>query len=142
MRKALAEAKKAYKAGEVPVGAVIVKNGEIIASAHNSIEKNRSVLCHAETAAIKKAEKILGDWRLDGCDLYVTLEPCPMCAGAIVQSRIRNLYYAVADDKASSREILEGGGYNHKTRCFEGLLSGECLGLLQAFFRERRKSVK
>ncbi|MDR1905676.1 MAG: nucleoside deaminase, partial [Clostridiales bacterium] len=96
MKKALSLAKKAYALGEVPVGAVIVKDGKIISSAYNTIEKNGSILCHAELNAIKKAEKKVGGWRLNDCDIYVTLEPCPMCAGAIVNSRIRKVFYGAS----------------------------------------------
>ncbi|MDR2090724.1 MAG: nucleoside deaminase [Clostridiales bacterium] len=138
MKKALNEAKKAYKAGEVPVGAVVVSGGEVIASAHNTVEKIGSVLGHAEIQAIKKAEKKVGGWRLSDCDIYVTLEPCPMCAGAIVNSRIKNLYYGASDDKACSKNIFESEGYNHKVNCFSGIMKDECLSVIKDFFAERR----
>lgn len=139
MKKAIAQAKKAYEIGEIPVGAVVVSDGKIIAAAYNKIEKSGSVLGHAEIRAIQKAEKKVGGWRLLGCDIYVTLEPCPMCAGAIVNSRMRNLYYGASDDKACSKSIFESDGYNHKVNCFEGILRDECLALIKDFFAERRK---
>jgi tRNA(adenine34) deaminase len=139
MKKALVQAKKAYEIGEVPVGAVVVFEDKIIASAHNAIEKNGSVLDHAEIRAIRKAEKKIGGWRLLDCDIYVTLEPCPMCAGAIVNSRMRNLYYGASDDKACSKSIFESDGYNHKVNCFSGILREECLAVIKDFFAERRK---
>ncbi|MDR2046860.1 MAG: nucleoside deaminase [Clostridiales bacterium] len=141
MKKALAMARKAYVAGEVPVGAVVVSSdgGKIISSAFNVVEKSRSVLGHAEIQAIKKAEKKIGGWRLNDCDMFVTLEPCPMCAGAIINSRINNLYYGASDDKACSKSIFESGGYNHTVNLFPGVLREECLSLIKTFFAERRK---
>ena len=102
MKAALAEAKKAYMIAEVPVGAVIVYNNKIIARGHNTRETNQSVLGHAEINAIKKASKKIGSWRLEDCDIYVTLEPCPMCSGAIIQSRIKNLYFGAYDPKTGA----------------------------------------
>ncbi|MDR3263495.1 MAG: nucleoside deaminase [Clostridiales bacterium] len=138
MKKALSLAQKAFDIGEVPVGALIVKDGKIIAAAYNVIEKTGSVLGHAEIQAIKKASAKIGNWRLNGCDLYVTLEPCPMCAGAIVNARIEQLYYGASDDKASSSSILQSGAYNHKTACHPGILKDDCQKLLKAFFKKLR----
>ena len=109
--------KKAYKLGEIPVGCIIVKNNEIIAKGYNSREKNKSIICHAEINAIKKAEKVICDWRLYDCDLYTTLFPCPMCASAIQQSRIRNIYYILPCNNRSlfvlSKKILNNKKSNH-----------------------------
>ena len=142
MKAAIKQAKKAYAAGEIPVGAVIVKDGKVIASAYNLIEKKKSALAHAELLAIKKAAEAFGDWRLNGCDMYVTLEPCPMCAGAIINSRITRLFFGASDDKGGSGYIFERDGYNHKTQCFPGVLENECLKILKDFFAERRKKTR
>ncbi len=143
MEVAFQEAMKAYKHAEVPVGAVIVKNDKIIAKSHNKKEKCRCALCHAEIFAIKKASKKLKNWRLDGCDLYVTLEPCPMCASAIKQARIKNVYSGLKNSDTNNNkiicEIFESDSTNPAV-CFENDLYIEKSGtLLQKFFSERRK---
>ena len=140
MKAALAEAKKAYMIAEVPVGAVIVYNNKIIARGHNTRETNQSVLGHAEINAIKKASKKIGSWRLEDCDIYVTLEPCPMCSGAIIQSRIKNLYFGSYDNnygaftsKVDLRVIA-----NSKLNVYGGLLENECDDVLNEFFKNLR----
>ena len=143
MKQALKEAEKAYKEDEVPIGAVIVQNGKIIARGHNIRERKTSALWHAEMAAIDKACRKLGTWHLDDCDLYVTLEPCPMCAGAMIQSRIRNVYYGAYDPKGGSVHSLinlyEVKGYNHYPATKGGILEEECAVLLKRYFKEKRK---
>ena len=146
MREALKQAKKAYNKLEVPVGAVIVKNGKIIARAYNQKETKFDTTKHAEILAIQKASKKLNSWRLIDCDLYVTLEPCPMCAGAIIQSRIRNVYYGVKDEKTgavgSVLNLFDDYKFNHKPEFTSGILENECKNLLQDFFKALRKSKK
>ena len=148
MREAIKQAKRAAAKGEVPVGAVIVRNGEIISRAYNTRETGKNALCHAEIKAIHRACRKLGGWRLPGCELYVTLEPCPMCAGAIVNSRIETVYYGAYDKKAGAFGTLfdmNTFGLNHKPEIFAGLLEQECASLLSSFFadlRERRKNRK
>ena len=148
MRAAIAEAKKAEAKGEVPVGAVIVRDGQIIARAYNTRETAKNALCHAEIKAIHKACKKLGGWRLPGCELYVTLEPCPMCAGAIVNARIVSVYYGAYDKKAGAFGTLfdmNTFGLNHKPEIYPGILETECAGLLSDFFaalRIRQKNKK
>jgi len=142
MRAALGRAKTAAKHGETPVGAVIVKNGKIIAGGRNRREKAKNALCHAEISAINAACKKLGGWRLIGCDLYVTLEPCPMCAGAIINSRIENVYFGARDTKAGSFGSVVDLSllpYNHKPNITQGILEKECSGVLSDFFKELRK---
>lgn len=141
MRLALDEAKKALGENEVPVGAVIVKNGEVIAYGRNRREKENNALCHAELEAIDKACKALGGWRLTDCDLYVTLEPCPMCAGAIINARIRRVYYGAFDDKAGSfGSVVDFNHlrYNHKPEIYAGIMEDECQSLLTEFFKALR----
>ncbi len=149
MKEALKEAKKALEEEEVPVGAVIVKNGKIIARAHNTKETSKDATCHAEILAIKKACKKLDSWRLLDCDMYVTLEPCPMCAGALINSRIKNLYIGTDDDKSgacgSVLNLLEDYKFNHKIKVDKYILKEECESLLKDFFkflRERNKNEK
>ena len=148
MREAIKQAKKAAAKGEVPVGAVIVRNGEIVARAYNTRETGKNALCHAEIKAIHRACKKLGGWRLPGCEMYVTMEPCPMCAGAIVNARIVSVYYGAYDQKAGAFGTLfdmNGFGLNHKPEIFSGVLEKECSELLSSFFfelRERRKRKK
>jgi len=146
MRAALKEAEKASKKGEVPVGAVIVKDGKIIARGHNLTEKKQSALTHAEMMALSKATKKLKSWRLNGCDLYVTLEPCGMCAGAIVLSRIENLFYGASDPKAgvveSIAQALENPKLNHHVKVAGGILKEECSRALSDFFKELRRKAK
>lgn len=141
MRKALAMARLALPAGDVPVGAVVVKDGDIIGRGHNRREKNDDALAHAEVEAIREACAALGSWRLNGCSLYVTLEPCPMCAGAVVNARLDAVYYGAKDDKAgccgSVLNLFEEG-FNHKPRVYGGILEEECAALLQEFFQKLR----
>jgi tRNA(adenine34) deaminase len=142
MREALKEARKAYNKDETPVGAVIVYEGRIIARAHNEKEIKRDATLHAEMTAIKKASRKLATWRLNECDLYVTLEPCPMCAGALIQSRIRKLYIGAMDPKAgavgSVINVLGVEKFNHKVEVETGLLEQDCSRILKDFFRELR----
>lgn len=142
MRAALKEAEKAYKIGEVPVGAVIVYNDKIIAKGHNTREIKQSVLGHAEINAIAKASKKIGSWRLEDCDMYVTLEPCSMCSGAIIQSRIKNLYFGAYDLKtgaAGSVLNLFDYTFNHKVNVEGGHLEEQCSRIIKDFFKELRK---
>ena len=142
MKKALAQAKRAYDIGEVPVGAVIVKDGKIIARAYNQRETKKSATAHAELTAIQKACKKLSGWRLSGCTLYVTLEPCVMCAGAIVNSRIDRVVIATAEPKAGamgSVTDLNELPLNHKPIVEYGILGEECSKILKDFFAELRK---
>ncbi len=143
MKEALKQAKKAYDAGEVPIGAVIVCDGKIVGRGYNRRNTDRVSLAHAEITAIKKASKKLGDWRLEGCTIYITLEPCPMCAGAIVQSRIDRCVYACASDKAGSAgsviNLLDVKALNHQVECTQGILEDDCRELLQKFFKELRE---
>ena len=148
MKAAIAQAKRAAAKGEVPVGAVIVRDGEIIARAYNTRETDKNALCHAEIKAIRKACKKLGGWRLTRCEMYVTLEPCPMCAGAIVNSRIVSVVYGASDKKAGAFGTLfdmNDFGLNHKPEIVGGVMQEECAALLSDFFaslRERRKNEK
>jgi len=142
IKSALNEAKKAYSKGEVPIGAVIVKDGKIISQAHNLREIKRNALYHAEILAIKRACKKLKSWRLIDCDLYVTLEPCPMCAGAIMQARISNVYFGAYDPKGgacgSVMNVLEADKFNHNVNATGGILQDECGAIIKKFFQERR----
>ncbi|BAE05743.1 MULTISPECIES: tRNA adenosine(34) deaminase TadA [Staphylococcus] len=142
MKLAIEEAKKAQKLGEVPIGAIIVKNNEVIASAHNLRETAQLPTAHAEHIAIERASKVLGSWRLEGCTLYVTLEPCVMCAGAIVMSRIPKVVYGATDPKGgcsgSLMNLLEESQFNHRAEIVKGVLEQECGDLLRNFFRELR----
>ena len=146
MREALKEAGKAAKQGEVPVGAVVVKDGKVIGRGYNLTEKKQSALTHAEMMALGKASKNLKSWRLMDCDLYVTLEPCTMCAGAIVLSRIRNLIYGTADPKAgavdSTGRVLENVKLNHRVKVTSGVLKEEGSKVLTNFFKEVRLKAK
>ncbi|MBC7765068.1 MAG: nucleoside deaminase [Hyphomonadaceae bacterium] len=146
MQKAYLEAQKAAQKGEVPIGAVVVKDGKIIARGHNLREIKKNALCHAELIALDKACKKLGGWRLIDCDLYVTLEPCPMCAGAIIQSRIRHLYFGASDAKSgavgSVVNLLSVDGFNHSVDVTSGILSEQCSEILSDFFRNLRKFKK
>lgn len=142
MREALKEAAKSSAADEVPVGAVIVHNGEIIARAHNLRETKKNALYHAEILAIDKACKVLGGWRLFECELYVTLEPCPMCAGAIVNSRIKRVVFGARDTKAGALgSVMNLHLYplNHKPEIESGVCGEECGKILSEFFSEKRK---
>ena len=146
MKEALKEAKKAYKKLEIPVGAVIVKDGEIIAKAHNLRESKNSSIAHAEILAIEKANKKLNAWRLENCEMYITLEPCMMCMGAIVNSRIKKIYIGAMDPKGgtvgSKINLLKDIKLNHETEIQYGVCSEECSKLLKDFFKELRKGEK
>ncbi len=145
MREALRQAKKAAAIGETPIGAVIVRNGEIISRSYNKRETKKNSLSHAEITAIDKACRKLGGWRLWGCELYVTLEPCCMCAGAIIQSRIDRVYFGATDNKAGcagSVIDLFSAGFCHKVEVFGGYMQEESKALLQQFFRELRQKKK
>ena len=142
MREAIKEAEIAASIGEVPIGAVVVRNGEIIARAHNERETGKDATRHAEIIAIERACAALHGWRLIGCDLYVTLEPCPMCAGATVNARIVRVIYGASDLRAGAfGSIFNLNDYpvNHKPEIVRGVLAEECLAPIQAFFKERRK---
>jgi tRNA(adenine34) deaminase len=143
MNKAIEYAKTAYSMGEIPVGAVIVCNGRIIAAAHNMRETSKNALRHAELDAIRRACNVLGGWRLHRCTLYVTLEPCAMCAGAIVNSRIQRVVYGVKDSRAGAfGSVINLNSYplNHKPVITGGVCEDECRALMQLFFlRLRRK---
>ena len=146
MNEALKEARKAYNKLEVPVGAVIVKDNKIIARAYNQKEEKNDTTNHAEILAIKKASKKLRSWRLLDCDMYVTLEPCSMCAGALIQSRIRKVYIGALDEKTgacgSVLNLLEDFKFNHKVEVEHGVLKDECESLLKTFFKELRNIKK
>lgn len=146
MKEALKEAHKAYKLGEVPIGCVIVYEGKIIGRGYNRRNTDKSTLSHAEITAIKKASKVIGDWRLEGCTLYVTLEPCQMCSGAIIQARIDRVVMGSMNPKAgcggSLLNILENESFNHQAQVTRGILEPECSELLTTFFKELRVRVK
>lgn len=141
MSEAIAEARLAAEIDEVPVGAVIVHDGEIIARAHNLRETEKNALCHAETMAVDAACKALGGWRLPRCTLYVTLEPCPMCAGAIVNSRIERVVFGAYDRRAGAfGSVIDLNAYplNHKPEIIGGVMEEECRTMLQDFFKRKR----
>lgn len=146
MREAIRQAKKAWALDEVPIGCVIVYEGKIIARGYNRRNTDKNTLSHAELNAIKKASKKLGDWRLEGCTMYITLEPCQMCAGAIVQARIDEVVIGSMNPKAgcagSVLNLLEVPQFNHQVKITKGVLQGECSALLTEFFRELRKKKK
>ncbi len=146
MNEAIKEAKKALKIGEVPVGAVIVKDGKIIARAYNKKETKKDSTKHAEIIAINKASKKLGAWRLNDCDMYVTLEPCAMCAGAIIQARIKNVYYGAKDEKNGACEsilnLFENYKFNYHVNVQSGICETECSQILKNFFKELRKHTE
>ena len=146
MKEALKEAKKAYKELEIPVGCVIVKDGEIIARAHNQKEKKKDTTKHAEILAIQKASKKIDAWRLENCEMYVTLEPCSMCAGALIQSRIKKVYIGAMDEKTGScgtvLNLLDDYKFNHHVESEIGLLEEDCRRILKDFFLELRKIKK
>lgn len=143
MKEAVRQAKKAYALNEVPIGCVIVREGKIIGRGYNRRNTDKSTLAHAELTAIKKAMRVIGDWRLEGCSLYVTLEPCPMCAGAIVQARIPRVVAACMNPKAgcagSVVNLLQMKGLNHQAEFQHGILEAECSIMLKQFFRELRE---
>jgi tRNA(adenine34) deaminase len=142
MQAALADARSAADAGEVPIGAVAVRNGEIIARGQNSVIRTSDPTAHAEIVTLRAAAQVLGNYRLNGVTLYVTLEPCAMCAGAMIHSRIDRLVYAAADPKAGAAgsvlEVLNHPRLNHQMQVEQGILAEESAGLLRSFFRERR----
>lgn len=144
MSEALAEARLASDRGEVPIGAVVVRGGEIIARAHNRREELHDATAHAEVLAIREAGARLGGWRLPGCALYVTIEPCPMCAGACWQSRIEHLVFGASDPKAwrgiALADIVANSGLNHRMNVTPGVLADEAGRLMQEFFRAKRRS--
>jgi len=144
MREALRQAKKAYDADEVPIGAVVVRGGKIIGRAYNQVELLKDATAHAEMLALTQAEAAVGDWRLTDCDLYVTKEPCPMCAGALVHVRIRRIIFGCADLRAgavgSIINLLQLPSLNHQCEITSGVLERECAAILQDFFRKRRTS--
>jgi len=146
MRQALREAAKAQKKGEVPIGAVVILDGRIVGRGHNRTETKQSALEHAEQVALRAASKKLGSWRLIDCDLYVTLEPCTMCGGAIVLSRIRTLVYGTTDPKAgavdSTARVLDNPKLNHRVTVVGGILKEDCSAILSGFFKELRKKAK
>lgn len=146
MKQALKQAKLAYKKLEVPVGAVIVRNGKIIARAYNQKETKYDTTKHAEILAIQRASRKLGAWRLLDCEMYVTLEPCSMCAGAIINSRIKKLYIGAMDYKTgavgSKLNLLEDYTFNHKVEVETGVMKEECENILKEFFKDLRKLKK
>ena len=143
MKEAIKEAKKAELIDEVPIGCVIVKDGKIISRGHNIRETKQNPIGHAEIVAITKASKKLSSWRLDGCDIYITLEPCIMCSGAIIQSRIKHIYFGAFDSKGgaigSSINVLEASNINHHPEVTSGVLQEECSSLLTNYFKNKRK---
>ncbi len=146
MGEALRQAVKAYEAGEVPVGAVIVREGRIIARAYNQVELLKDATAHAEMLAMTQAEEVVGDWRLTDCTLYVTKEPCPMCAGAVVHVRLARVVFGASDPKAgaagSAMNLLQFPSLNHRSDITSGVREQECRTLLQTFFSEQRKLNK
>ena len=146
MKEALKEAKKAYNKLEIPVGAIIVKDGKIIARAHNIKEEKQDTTKHAEIIAIQKASKKLKSWRLKDCEMYVTLEPCTMCAGAIIQSRIKKVYIGTLDEKTgacgSVLNLFKDYKFNHNVEVEYGILKNECEEILKKFFKELRELKK
>ena len=146
MKEALRQAKKAYSIGDTPIGCVIVYEDKIIARGYNRRNKDKTTLAHAELLAMKKAAKVLGDWRLEGCTLYVTLEPCQMCAGAIVQARIPKVVIGCMNKKAgcagSIINLLDMKEFNHQCEVTRGVLEEDCATLMTAFFKELRAREK
>lgn len=146
MREALKQAKKAYEIGEVPIGCVIVYQDKIVGRGYNRRTIDKNTLSHAELNAIRKASKKMGDWRLDECEMYVTLEPCQMCSGAIVQSRIKKVFIGCMNPKAgcagSILNLLQVPQFNHQVEMEIGILQEECSSLLKNFFKELREKKK
>lgn len=144
MREALVEAKKAYDLGEIPIGAVLVHDGEIISRHHNRREMDHDATAHAEMLVIREACDALERWRLTGCTLYVTIEPCPMCAGAIINIRIDRVVYGASDYKGGAVEslfnVLSHPGLNHEPEVMSGVLADECSQIMKDFFKMRRKA--
>jgi tRNA(adenine34) deaminase len=143
MRQALAAAERAAAAGEVPVGAIIVVGGQVVAEAHNERETKNDPTAHAEVVALRRAAETLGRWRLLDADLYVTMEPCPMCAGALVNARLRRVFYGCDDPKAGAArtlyKLLDDPRLNHRVEVVPGVLAGESAALLRAFFSRLRR---
>ena len=146
MKEALKQARKAYALGEVPIGCVIVHQGKIIGRGYNRRNTDKNTLSHAEITAIRRASKVIGDWRLEECTLYVTLEPCQMCAGAIVQARIPETVIGCMNPKAgcagSILNLLQMEEFNHQAELTTGVLSDECSQMMKSFFKELRASKK
>ena len=146
MKEAIKQAKKAALLGEVPIGCIIVYEGKVIARGYNRRIIDKNVLSHAEIIAIRKACKKMGDWRLEGCTMYVTMEPCPMCAGAIVQARIPTVVIGCMNPKAgcagSVLDMLHEDGFNHQVETRDGVLGEECSRMLKSFFKELRNKKK
>ena len=149
MREALKEAQKAYDQEEAPIGAVVVLNGEIIGRGHNLREKEQDATLHAEIKAIRQANQHLGSWRLEDCELFVTLEPCPMCSGAMILARMKKVVFGAFDPKAGTAgtfmNLLQDSRFNHQVEVEQGILEDECKEILQQFFkglRERNKKRK
>ena len=147
MQQALRDARKAYAATEVPIGAVVVKDGQIIARGWNQVESLKDATAHAEMLALTAAQEVIGDWRLEGCTLYVTKEPCPMCAGAIVHCRPDRVVFGCSDSKGGAAggwiNLLDSTpSLNHKCEITSGVMLDECLGIVQSFFREAREKKK
>lgn len=146
MREAIRQARKAYAKNEAPIGCVIEYGGRIIARGYNKRNEKKNTLAHAEISAIHKASRVVGDWRLEDCTMYVTLEPCPMCAGAIVQARISKVVIGSMNPKAgcagSVVNLLQMEGFNHKVEIQSGVLEEECSRMMSEFFRELRLKKK
>ena len=147
MKEAMKQARKAYETGEVPIGCVIVETatGRIVGRGYNRRNTDKTTLAHAEITAIKKASKALGDWRLEGCTIYITLEPCPMCAGAIVQARVDRCVFAAPSDKAgcagSVVNLLNEKSFNHQVEITRGIMEEESQALIKRFFKELRERI-
>lgn len=146
MNRAISLAKKAEEKDEVPIGAVIVKDGKVLATGYNRTENTQIATRHAEITAIERACKKLKSWRLDDCEMYITLEPCPMCAGAIVNARVKKVYFGAYEKKSGSAEskfgILTDSGLNHKTEYQGGVMEEECSKMLKEYFKKKRKESK
>ncbi len=146
MKQAIKQAQKAYAREETPIGCVIVYEGKIIARGYNKRNEKKNTLAHAEIIAIHKASRVIGDWRLENCTMYVTLEPCPMCAGAIVQARISRVVVGSMNPKAgcagSVMNLLQVPGFNHQVQLESGVLKEECSQLMSSFFKELRRKKK
>ncbi len=144
MNEAIKEAKKSLEFGDVPIGCVIVKSGEIIARGHNTRNNLQSTIGHAEINAIKQANEVTNNWVLDDCELYVTIEPCQMCSGAIIQSRIKKVYFGAPDYKAgcvvSLYNLFDDERFNHQVEYEHGILADECSSLMKDFFKNLRRN--
>ena len=144
MKEAIRQAKKAWALKEVPIGCVIVSDGKIIARGYNRRNTDKNTLSHAELNAIRKASKKLGDWRLEGCTMYVTLEPCPMCAGAMINARVARVVFGAFDPKAGCcgtlYQLIQDGRFNHTCPVTGGVLEAECAGILKEFFARKRRN--